>query len=315
MDDYAEQWRSICRYAKYIDDNARATSRPRYFCRRNEDMEQIADMSRDFIPVENPDENHLRRLDVPELNGMTFTFMQFLIESMKQDSGQNQFTRGEGGLGVTAASAIQALQEAGGKTARMHTASYKETFRRMIDQMIWVISDYVDAERIMMVTGLDDYGDETRSLRQVMLRPVQSRKDGRIPKPAYNVRIQVQKKNPMQIQANNQYVLQIAETCAQAGKPMPPAAILRLLQGIENKGAILREVEASDQTQAQLERMAAQIEQLTEQLKSMQKQSEMQRRVITQQHQAIAEQRAPAQTNAVNYDMLDTTNGVNRAEL
>lgn len=315
MDDYADEWRSICRYSKYIDDHSRVTSKPRYLYKEGTPMDKIADYEQDFIPVPSLSETVMRQIEMPPASSTTFTYLQFLIESIKQDSGQNQFTRGEGGMGVTAASAIQALQEAGGKTARMHTASYKETFRKMVEQMIWVLSDYIDAERVMLVTGRDEFGDVSQSARQTQLSPAGVREKGRIKPPPYNVRIQVQRKNPMQIQANNQYVLQIAEVCGQAGQPLQPTAVLRLLQGIDNKGAILREVTANEQACAQLGQMAAQIEQLSAQLEQAQKQGMLQKQVITRQHQELAAQRAPAQTNEVSYGMLDTTNGVNRAEL
>lgn len=167
----------------------------------------------------------------------------------------------------------------------------------------------------MLVTGRDEFGDVSQSARQTQLSPAGVREKGRIKPPPYNVRIQVQRKNPMQIQANNQYVLQIAEVCGQAGQPLQPTAVLRLLQGIDNKGAILREVTANEQACAQLGQMAAQIEQLSAQLEQAQKQGMLQKQVITRQHQELAAQRAPAQTNEVSYGMLDTTNGVNRAEL
>ena len=42
---------------------------------------------------------------------------------------------------------------------------------------------------------------------------------GRLPKPAYTVRVQVQKNNPLQIQADNEFLTQVATICAQSGKP------------------------------------------------------------------------------------------------
>ena len=313
MDDYADQWRAICRYSKYIDDNARLTSRPRYMYREGDNVEDLADVTRDLIPVQNLNEEHLRRIETPSLNGSTFTYMQFLIETMKQDSGQNQFTRGEGGMGITAASAIQALQEAGGKTARMHTAGYKETFRKMIEQMIWVLSDYLDERRVLLVTG----GEEQQELRQVELRPVggEARQNGRIPKPPYVARVQVQKKNPLQIQADNQFVLQMAEISGQAGRPMAPTAVLRLLRGVNGKGEIMRALEEADAVMQQMQQLQAQVEQMTEQLKQETERAALQKRVIAEQNAKLTEQRTPSQTNAPGYSMLETTVGVNRAEL
>ena len=54
---------------------------------------------------------------------------------------------------MTAASAIQALQEAGGKIARMHTEKYKAAFRQMVEQILWVLSEYMEPGRKMKIIG------------------------------------------------------------------------------------------------------------------------------------------------------------------
>lgn len=311
MDDYAEQYFAVCRYFKYMDDNTRLNAKPRFLARRGE-VDEIADMERDFVEVENLEETHIKPIVVPALGNQVFTTVQYLVDTMKQDSGQNQFTRGEGGMGVTAASAIQALQEAGGKTARMHTSTYKEAFRQMIMQIVWVLADYIDAQRVLLVTGDEEVPD---TMHSVTIRPSARKPGGGIEKPPYTIRVQVQKKNPLQIQANNQYVLQIAQVCGEAGAPLPPAAVVRLLQGQDNKAQILRELQAADQTQAQIAQLTAQLEQAQAQMEQLAKQNGLQKQVITRQHQELAAQRAPGQVNAPNYGMLNTTVGVNREEL
>ena len=76
---------------------------------------------------------------------------------LKQDCGQNQFARGDGGLGVTAGTAINALQQAGSKIARWHTERFKEAFREMVEMLLWVLSEYMEPGRVLRIVGTDGY--------------------------------------------------------------------------------------------------------------------------------------------------------------
>ena len=346
MDDYADQWRATCRYAGYIDENARASSRQRFIYREDSglDGKALADWSRDFIGARGAiDEGALRSFQAAPLNPQIMNFMAYLVDTMKQDSGQNQFSRGEAGLGVTAASAIQALQEAGGKITRLHTAGYMESFRQAVEQMIYVLSDRITEERVIMVAGQDSAG--TLRPRHVKLLPARpslpeagmpgqampamgaqdgaeagmpgqampamgAGQDGAmgalaglngggaeagiaaalqralggaeagmpgqampamgtgraIERPPYNVRVQIQRRSPLQIQANNEFVLQVAQICGQAGQPLPPLAVVSLLQGIDNKQEVLSALREADQTRTQMQQLQGAVEQLQAQL-------------------------------------------------
>ena len=61
--------------------------------------------------------NNLTWMPSPTVPQLAYQMQQWYIDTLKQESGQNQFARGEGGMGVTAASAIQSLQEAGAKSS------------------------------------------------------------------------------------------------------------------------------------------------------------------------------------------------------
>ena len=294
MDDYADQWRATCRYAKYVDDNARASSRQRFIYREDSglDGKALADWSKDFIGTRgNIDDASLRSFQASPLNPQVMNFMTYLVDTMKQDSGQNQFSRGEGGLGVTAASAIQALQEAGGKITRLHTASYKECFRQVVEQMIYILSDKITTERVIMVAGRSSSGELIP--RNVKLVPGKGRA---IERPPYNVRVQVQRRSPLQIQANNEFVMQVAQICGQAGQPLPPIAVVSLLQGIDNKQEVLTALHESDQMRAQMQQMQQAIEQMQAQLQQ-----------AGQQQEALRQALQAGQQEAPDYGGLEET--------
>ena len=265
--DYRDTQDTINRYFKYIDDNARMSSKQRHFIRKGSGVnaDEVADMSRDVIEWEGNDINEvMQTVQANPLNSQVYQAMNYLVDVMKQDCGQNQFTRGEGGLGITAASAIQALQEAGGKLTRWHTESFKNSFRFMVDQILYVLSEYLDSKRVFKIVG-DWDGSGTMQDRLVQLLIPKAEGD-KLPKPAYTVRVQVQKNNPLQIQSDNEFLLQIAQIAAQSGQSIPAEAIVNLMEGYRTKPSVLRMLRETSQQQQMMQQMQAQNEQLAQQL-------------------------------------------------
>ena len=269
--DYKDSQNAIDRYQKYIDDNARESSVQKKFIRKGSiDPNAIADASQEIIEYNGGDiRQDLTTVQTNPLNSQVYQMMVYLADTMKQDSGQNQFSRGEGGMGVTAASAIQALQEAGGKITRMHTEKFKDAFRAMIEQVLWVLSEYMEPNRQLRIVG---GWDSTGNMKDRLVQLVAPKAEGdKLPKPAYHVRVQVQKNNPLQIQASNELLMQASQVCAQYGNPLPPETFISLLQGYPNKSSILKAVQANSQIQQQMQQMQAQIEQLSAQLAQQKK--------------------------------------------
>ena len=259
--DYRDSQEAIDRYYKYLDDNARESSVQRHFIRKNSGInpDDVADLRKTLIEWEGNDIREvLQTVQAAPLNGQVYQVMTMLTEAMKEDSGQNQFVRGEGGKGVTAASAIQALQEAGGKIARMHTEKYKAAFRQMVEQILWILSEYMEPGRkLKIVGGWDSSGNMKEKIIELI---APSGEGDKLPKPAYTVRVQVQKNNPLQIQADNEFLTQVATICAQSGSPLPPETVVSLMEGVRTKGTVLKALDQNSQTQ---ERMRVLEEQLT----------------------------------------------------
>lgn len=259
--DYRDTQSAIDRYQKYIDDNARQSSVQRHFIRKGSGVnpDDVADMSRTIVEWEGNDIREvLQTVQAAPLNNQVYQMMQYMVDTMKQDCGQNQFSRGEGGLGVTAALAIQALQEAGNKITRWHTASFKESFREMIEQLLWVLSEYLQPGRTLRIVGGWDSSGNMRDRIITLLAP---RGEGdALPRPAYTVRVQVQKNNPLQVQADNEFLAQVAQICAQSGQPLPPEAVIRLMEGYRTKASVLRAVEQNSRINAELARLTQENE-------------------------------------------------------
>ncbi len=245
--DYYDTQTAIDRYAKYIDDNARESSVQRHFIRRGSGVnpDDVADMRKTIIEWEGNDIREvMQTVQAEPINGQVYEMMRYLADTMKQDCGQNQFTRGEGGLNVTAGTAIHYLQEAGGKITRWHSERFKDAFRKMVEQILWVLSEYMEPGRKMRIIGGWNSSGGMRERIIELVAP--DRRGGALPRPAYTVRVQVQRGNPNQIQTDNEFLMQAVKICADAGTPLPPETVIRLMEGYRNKDGVLRAMRESD---------------------------------------------------------------------
>ena len=268
--DYRDTQQAIDRYQKYIDDNARQSAVQRHFVRRGSGInaDQIADMSQQIIEWEGADIREvLQTVQAAPLNNQVQQMMNFLVDNMKQDSGQNQFSRGEGGMGVTAASAISQLVAQGGKITRWHVEQYKNAFREMIEQLIWVVSEYMEPERKLLIVGGWESGMGMQG-KTITVRAPQAEGDN-LKKPGYSVRVQAQKHNPVWSERFNELLMKAAEIAAQGGAAIPAETLIGTLQGFPDKGRIVRVLEASSALQAQLAQLQAQNEELTRKVQGM----------------------------------------------
>lgn len=80
-------------------------------------------------------------------------YAENIRQSIKEESGANDFSRGTAYGGVTAASAIAALQEAGGKRSRMTARLIHGAFEQAVRQEIEVEREYCTFERTVRLKG------------------------------------------------------------------------------------------------------------------------------------------------------------------
>lgn len=258
---------AIDRYQKYIDDNARVSSRPKHFIRRGSGInaEDVADMSKTFVEWDGNDIREvMQTVQAAPLNGQVYQMMTFLVDAMKDDSGQNAFNRGETTGGVTANSAIQSLVAQGNKTTRWHVEQFKDAFREMIEQVLWVMSDYIDDKRVMLIVGGWESGMGMQN-RRIEVRFPKNEGD-RLLKPAYSVRVQAQKHNPVWSERFNELLMRAAEIASTTGRPIPPEIIVSMLQGFPDKGRIVKALEESGAMYDQIAALQQQIEQMQTQM-------------------------------------------------
>ncbi|MGN1419213.1 MAG: hypothetical protein ACI4W6_07775 [Acutalibacteraceae bacterium] len=137
--------------------NAMLGARPRFFIRGDGSVneKEFADYSKDFVHVEGASlgDDSIKLIQTPELSSNIINVLNNKIEEMKETSGNRDVNNGSSSSGVTAASAIAALQESAGKTSRDNLANTYEAFKEITYQVIELIRQFYDVQRQFRITG------------------------------------------------------------------------------------------------------------------------------------------------------------------
>ena len=133
-------------------------SRKRFFIKQNSSIneDEFADWRKPFVHVSgNISDDDIREIKLDPLDNMVMNALTNKIEELKETSGNRDFSQGSTTSGVTAASAIAALQEAGSKLSRdMLKASYN-AFTKVCYLVIELIRQFYDEPRSFRITGSD----------------------------------------------------------------------------------------------------------------------------------------------------------------
>lgn len=138
--------------------NALLAGRPRWFYRDScgVNQQEFADFDRDFVHVAGRLEaDDLRQIEIRPLPAFIAAHRQNKVNELKETSGNRDFTQGATASGVTAASAIAALQEAGTKLSRDLIKGSYRAFAQICTLIIELIRQFYDDSRAFRITGDD----------------------------------------------------------------------------------------------------------------------------------------------------------------
>lgn len=111
-------------------------------------------MSKDIVHVAGRmDEGKLKKIEYDPIDSIYLSVLQMKVDELKETSGNTDFAQGSTTSGVTAASAIAALQEAGSKLSRdMIKTSYRK-FVKINYLIIELIRQFYDEPRSFRIIG------------------------------------------------------------------------------------------------------------------------------------------------------------------
>lgn len=139
-----------------IMQNMLANSKPRHFIRNDGSVkeEEYADMTKDFIHVDgNLGQDSIMPVQGKPLNNIYVQVITDKINELKEVTGNRDATTGGTTSGVTAASAIAAMQEAGSKLSRDNNKAAYRVFRNICLMCIELIRQFYDMPRCFRIMG------------------------------------------------------------------------------------------------------------------------------------------------------------------
>ena len=139
---------------KAIVDNAIAGATPRYFVRDDGtiNIKQYQDVSNQFVNVVgNIGEENIRPIDHKGLDSIYTNFLDQKIDELKYVTSNQDYNNGVAPSGITAASAIAALQETAGKNARSSNKGFHRQFRDVCYQIVELIRQFYDIPRTFRI--------------------------------------------------------------------------------------------------------------------------------------------------------------------
>ena len=139
---------------KAITDNAMDGATPRYFIRNDGSVneQEFADRTKKLIHVEGSlGEDNIRPSDTKPLNSIYINFLNQKIDELKYVTSNQDVNNGVAPSGITAASAIAALQESQGKNARSTNKTFHRAFRDVCYQMVELIRQFYDIPRTFRI--------------------------------------------------------------------------------------------------------------------------------------------------------------------
>lgn len=302
----APMMRYINRYAAYCDMNARRSSKGRLLIRRGSgiDREALADWTNDIIEGDNINPESLQWLQTQPFNGTITQLMTMMQSDLKADSGANQFTRGETTGGIVSGKAINSLIQAGGKVASMRTEQLKYGFKQIVEQIIWLMAQFYDDNRSVMITG----NRGQRRLQVDSERLFGKKTKGAVNPPPYTVQIEVSSRDPQRIANQNQMFMEAFTMAAQTENPMRLSDLFRMLN-LDGKDKILPTIQANEHYQEQMQQLQMQLAQLSQQMEQTQAENQSLRKEVTQSANAMAEMAARRGSNRPSQKMGEAGGG------
>ena len=204
----------IDRMNQAIIKNAIMAASPRWFRRSDGAVneEEFADWTKPFVHVDgNLSQDSLMQIQVNPLSANYITILQNKIEELKWTTGNTDVNNGATSSGVTAASAIAALQEASGRSSKDSTKSAYRAYARLIRMVIERIRQFYDLPRQFRIVGQRGAEEFVQYSNQgLQMQPLYD-KDGKpdgMRKPVFDIEVSAQKASEYTAMAQNELALQ-----------------------------------------------------------------------------------------------------------
>ena len=197
-----------------IMENMLANAKPRHFIRNDGSVneEEYADTTKTFIHVDGQlGQDSILPVQGKPLNDIYVTVINNKVDELKETTGNRDISTGGTTSGVTAASAIAAMQEAGSKLSRDNNKASYRAFRKMCLMVIELIRQFYDLPRrfrIMGENGAARYVQYSNAGIQPQAQGFEMGMDMGFRLPLFDIEITAQKQSPYSKMSQNELALQ-----------------------------------------------------------------------------------------------------------
>ena len=194
--------------------NMMANAKPRYFIRTDGSVneEEYADTTKDFVHVDgNLGQDSILPIQGKPLNNVYVQAVKDKIDELKETTGNRDISTGGTTSGVTAASAIAAMQEAGSKLSRDNNKASYRAFRKMCVMIIELIRQFYDMPRcfrIMGENGVARFVQYSNTGIQPQAQGMAFGQDMGYRLPMFDIEVTAQKQSPYSKMSQNELALQ-----------------------------------------------------------------------------------------------------------
>ena len=194
--------------------NAMVGAQPRYFTRAQNGVNrsQFLDVSNPLVEVTGElTDLVLRPIEHSSLDGVYVNVLDRTIQELRETSGNTETSTGNISSGVTAASAIAALQEASGKGSRDSTQSAYRAYSEIVELCIELIRQFYDMPRqfrILGQYGMEQYVSYTNAGIQQQSQGNDFGQDMGFRVPVFDIKVSAQKRNVYTKVTQNELALQ-----------------------------------------------------------------------------------------------------------
>lgn len=192
------------RYINRLDENILGysdwASRVRFWAKRSLGVNEkdFLDLERSIVEVEGDiDEEKLRQIEIGALDDSIIDIKRLKIDELKEITGSRDVSQGGVSGGVTAASAISILREAGAKSSRDGISQTYRAYTRIMSLTIELVRQFYDETRVFRIVGdsgkaeyLEFCGRDIRGI------------DGEC-RPYFDIEVSASKKSPTEAEQKN----------------------------------------------------------------------------------------------------------------
>lgn len=232
-----------------IMQNAFDLGNPRYFAKDDVGINkaQFSDKKNKFVDfVGRLDDTNFRKIEVSPIDSSVVNHLTAKIEELKETSGNRDFSQGGTTSGVTAASAIAALQEAGSKLSRDMIKSSYRAYAKINYFCLENIRQFYSEPRNFRITGAKGEMEFVPYDNKRIMPQTQGQAPGGMDlgfrRPVFDIKITSQKSSPFSKIANNELAKELYGLGAFNPQYADQALVMVEMMDFEGKDIITQKI-------------------------------------------------------------------------